>query len=161
VNDVERLLAIKDCERLTYQYCRFADLGEAGRLGEVFTEDGLFETPGMSLRGRSEISRTFAHRAALTGLQTLHLCTNIDIQVLYDFTARRWVYLCLFRRWRATDSAEPVPITTPSLVAVYEDQYALANSRWLIESRVQHAVFADPDDTGWTPPPEPLTPHYA
>lgn len=151
MDDVQQLVAIKNCERLTYQYCRFADLGEAERLGEVFTEDGLFEVPGMTLRGRAQISRTFAQRAALKDLQTLHLCTNIDVQVLDDSTARGRVYLCLFRRWRSANSPDPVPTTIPSLVAVYEDLYARRGAQWLIESRVQQALFADPTDTGWTP----------
>ena len=153
MNDLDRLLAIKDCERLTYQYCRFADLGEAQRLGEVFTEDGLFKTPGMALRGRTDISRAFTERAALAELQTLHLCTNIDIEVVDDSTARGWVYLCLLRRWRTAGNTEPVPVTTPSLAAVYEDEYTRVDRNWLIASRVQRVLFADPTDTGWTPPP--------
>lgn len=155
MDDVEQLLAIRDCERLTYQYCRYADLGEAERLAEVFTEEGLFKTPGMTLRGRAEISRTFAQRAALKQLQTLHLCTNIDVQVLDDSTARGWVYLCLFRRWRTTEAIDPVPVTAPSLVAVYEDEYSRVKADWLIASRIQNVLFADPSDSGWEPPPNP------
>ena len=57
---LETLLAERDCERLTYRYCRFADCGEASRLAELFTEDGVFSTPDMELRGRLEIAKTFA-----------------------------------------------------------------------------------------------------
>ena len=48
---LETLLAERDCERLTYRYCRFADCGEASRLAELFTEDGVFSTPDMDAAG--------------------------------------------------------------------------------------------------------------
>ena len=149
---LETLVAERDCTRLTYRYCRFADRGEASRLAELFTEDGLFQTPGMVLRGRAEIAHTFAQREALTDLQTLHLCTNIDIEVLDATTARGWVNLCLYRRWRDAGSSAPVALTTPSLVGSYDDAYARVDGRWLIVSRVQRVVFADPSDTGWDRP---------
>lgn len=149
---LETLVAERDCARLTYRYCRFADQGEASRLAELFTEDGLFQTPGMTLRGRVEIGQTFAEREALTDLQTLHLCTNLDIEVLDDSTARGWVNLCLFRRWREAGSTGPVAVTAPSLVAAYDDTYARVEGRWLLASRVQRVVFADPADTGWVRP---------
>ena len=152
MDDVERLVAERDCARLTHRYCRFADRGEASRLAELFTEDGLFRTPGMVLRGRAEIAHTFAEREALTDLQTLHLCTNIDVEVLDATTARGWVNLCLFRRWRDAGSTAPVPQTAPSLVASYDDRYARVDGRWLMASRVQRVVFADPADTGWERP---------
>ena len=149
---LKALLAERDCERLTYRYCRFADCGEASRLAELFTEDGVFPTPDMTLRGRLEIARTFAAREALTDLQTLHLCTNIDVDVVDESFARGWVNLCLFRRWRDGGTTAPVPVTTPSLVATYEDTYARVDGRWLLATRTQRVVFADPADTAWTRP---------
>jgi SnoaL-like protein len=147
---LETLLAERDCERLTYRYCRFADCGEASRLAELFTEDGVFSTPDMTLRGRLEIARTFAKREVLTDLQTLHLCTNIEVEVLDELFARGCVNLCLFRRWRDAGTTAPVPVTTPSLVAAYEDTYERVDGRWLLATRNQRVVFADPADTGWT-----------
>jgi len=109
----------------------------------------VFSTPNMTLRGRLEIARTFAEREALTDLQTLHLCTNVDVEVLDQSTARGWVNLCLFRRWRDAGTTAPVPVTTPSLVAAYEDAYERVDGRWLLATRTQRVVFADPADTGW------------
>jgi hypothetical protein len=149
MDDLERLVAQRDCERLTYRYCRLADFGQASRLAEVFTEDGVFATPDMTLRGREEIAGTFGQRESLTDLQTLHLCTNIDIEVHDASSASGWVYLCLFRRWRVPGRSAPVPITAPSLAAAYEDTYSRVDGRWLIASRSQHLLFADPSDTGW------------
>ena len=152
MDPLETLIAERDCERMTYRYCRFADRGAASRLAELFTEDGVFATPGMTLRGRDEIARTFAEREALTDLQTLHLCSNIDVEVLDGTTARGWVNLCLFRRWRGVGATAPVPITTPSLVASYEDIYARVDGCWLLATRTQCVFFADPTDTGWERP---------
>lgn len=152
MDPLELLVAERDCERLTYRYCRFADLGEASRLAELFTEDGIFAMPGVTLRGRAEIARTFAEREVLADLQTLHLCTNIDIEVCDRTTARGWVNVCLFRRWRVDGTTDPVPVTTPSLVASYDDTYARVDGRWLMATRTQRVVFADPSDTGWKRP---------
>jgi hypothetical protein len=155
VDALDLLVAERACERLTYRYCRFADFGEASRLGELFTEDGVFTTPEMTLRGRAEIAATFTQRERLADLTTIHLCTNVDIEVLDHDSARGWVYLCLFRRWRRPGSAQPVPRTAPALVASYEDRYSRVGGQWLIASRTQHVRFADPSDTGWTPPRRP------
>ena len=152
---LETLLAERECERLTYRFCRFADCGEASRLAELFTKDGVFSTPDMELRGRLEIANTFARREALTDLQTLHLCTNIEVELAEDSFARGWVNLCLFRRWRNGGTTEPVPVTAPSLVAAYEDTYDRVDGRWLLATRAQRVVFADPADTGWAKPENP------
>lgn len=146
------LAAQRDCERLTYRYCRFADFGHASRLAELFTEDGVFATPEMTLRGRLEIARTFAERESLTDLQTLHLCTNIDVEPVREDAAWGWVYLCLFRRWKPAASSGPVPVTMPSLVAAYEDSYVRRGGEWLIARRSQRVLFADPGDLGWVRP---------
>lgn len=150
---LDRLAAERSCQRLTYRYCRFADFGRASRLAEIFTDDGIFTTPEMTLSGREEIARAFDRRAALDDLRTIHLCTNLDIEVLDEQTARGWVYLCLFRRWREPGSSGPVPRTSPALVAAYEDTYAVQDGTWLIRSRIQHVAFVDPSDTGWIRPP--------
>ena len=149
---LDRIVAERNCERLTYRYCRYADFGEATRLAELFTEDGLFATPDMTLRGRDEIAHTFAQRESLIDLRTIHLCTNLDVEVVDEQTARGWVYLCPFRRWREPGSTAPVPSTSPALVAAYEDTYEVVDGKWLIRSRIQHVAFADLADTGWTQP---------
>jgi len=152
MDPLRALVIERDCTRLTYRYCRFADGGQASRLAEVFTEDGVFTTPDMTVRGRLEIARTFARREALTDLQTVHLCTNVDIEVIDETSARGWVNLCLFRRWREAGTEAPVPDTRPALVASYEDTYATEDGRWLIASRAQRLTFVDPEDTGWVRP---------
>lgn len=155
MDPLDRLLAERACERLTYQYCRFADFGEASRLGELFTDEGVFSTPDLTLRGRADIAATFARREVLVDLQTIHLCTNVDIEVIDRDSAHGWVYLCLFRRWRDPGVARSVPNTMPALVAAYEDRYARVGEQWLIAARTQHAKFSDPSDTGWTRPDGP------
>jgi hypothetical protein len=150
VDAVDRLVAERECVALSHRYGRFADLGEAGRLAEVFASEGEFVTPDLHLRGRSEIAAWFRRRQALTDLQTVHLCTNIDIELEGPDRARGWVYLCLFRRFR--EGAGPVPRTQPALVGVYEDRYVREEGTWLIAERRQQVMFADPEDTGWVRP---------
>ena len=113
----------------------------------------------MTLRGRLEIARTFAEREALTDLQTLHLCTNIDVEVLDESSARVGSTCACSaagatrpRRLRAGDHA--------LAVVAYEDTYARMDGRgfWRpgatgrLRRPRRHRVAA---------PVNSLTPHYA
>lgn len=152
MDELERLVAERECARLTHRYCRFADFGQASRLAELFTQDGVFSLPGRVLTGRSEIARTFAEREALDDLRTAHLCSTIDVEVENRHSARGWVYLSLHRRWREAGSSGPARSALPAVVAAYEDEYSAASGTWLIASRTQHVLFEDPDDPGWNRP---------
>lgn len=151
MDDLAGLLAERDCERLTHRWCRYADTGAADRLGELFTENGVFEAPGMVLRGRGEIRAAFARRAAMTDLRSLHVAVVLDVEVDGDDGHGR-VHLCLFRRWRESGEGGPVPTTVPALVAAYDDVYRRTAEGWRIARRVQDVVFVDPDETGWVRP---------
>lgn len=144
------LLAERACERLTHQYCRFVDEGNHSRLADLFTEDGSFDLRAMRLEGRDQIRRVFTEREAVRELRTLHVCTNILIDVGTPTQASGVVYLSLYRRRGPVDWTIPVPSTLPALVGTYHDTYARVDGSWLIRSRVQRVPFMDPSD-GWSP----------
>lgn len=145
----EVLLAERACERLTYQYCRLADEGNHARLADLFTEDGCFDLRDMRLEGRDRIWQVFAEREAVREFRTLHVCTNILIDVETPTEARGVVYVSLYRRRGPLDWTIPVPSTLPALVGTYHDTYARVDGTWLIRSRVQRVPFIDPADEGW------------
>lgn len=148
---LERLLAIRECELLTSRYCRYVDDGFASRIADLFTEDGVFEIPGMRLEGREEIRRVFAVREAAEGLRTVHLATGIEVNLLSQTRAEGRVTICLFRATLAGDSL-PVKDTAPAVVGWYHDSYELVAGDWLIASRRQEVAFATGADPGWIPP---------
>jgi len=153
VDDLERLLAERACERLCYDYCRVVDEGHHSLLADLFTEDGLFAVPGLRLDGRDVIRRFFTEREAMKELRTRHVCTNVSVDVTSPTGAAGVVYLTLYRRRGPVDWTVPVPTTLPALVGTYHDRYARVGGRWLLRSRVQEAPFVDPDEAN------PLTAH--
>lgn len=150
MDDIERLVAERTCERLTYRYCQVVDFGHASRLADLFTEDGVFDNRDLRLTSREQIRRVFSEREHVRELRTRHVCTNILVDVLGPTEATGVVYLCLFRRRGPVDWSIPVASTLPVLVGSYHDEYARVDGTWLISSRVQQAPFVDPDDAGWT-----------
>lgn len=148
---MERLLAERECERLTYRYCQAADFGHASRLADLFTGDGVFDNRDLRLHGRDEIRRVFSEREKVRELRTRHVCTNVLVDVLDADRATGVVYLCLYRRRGPLDWSVPVASTLPVLVGSYHDEYAREDGRWLIASRLQQAPFQDPSDPSWTP----------
>jgi hypothetical protein len=147
VTDVERLMAERACERLSYDFAATADEGRHSQLANLFTADGLFAIPDLRLEGREAIRRFFVGREALTDLRTLHVLTNIMVDVRSPDAAHGLVYLTLYRR-RSAERGVPVPTTRPALLGRYRDRYAREGSRWLFASRTQDVLFADPDDKG-------------
>jgi hypothetical protein len=146
VDVLERMLAERACERLCYDYCRVADEGHHSLLADIFTEDGIFDIPGLRLDGREAIRRFFTEREARKELRTRHVCTNVSVDVRSRTEATGLVYLTLYRRRGPVDWSVPVPTTLPALVGTYHDRYARSGGQWLLRSRVQEAPFVDPDD---------------
>lgn len=145
MTDLEHLVAERACERLSFAYAAAADEGRHSRLADLFTPDGLFAVPDLRLEGREAIRRFFVGREALTDLRTLHVLTNIAVDVRSPGTADGLVYLTLYRR-RSAEPGVPVSTTRPALLGRYRDRYARVGSRWLFASRTQDVLFADPDD---------------
>jgi hypothetical protein len=52
MDDLERLLAERACERLIVEYCRLVDFGEAARIADLFTEGGVWSGVDLVLDGR-------------------------------------------------------------------------------------------------------------
>lgn len=153
MDDLERLLAERACERLSYDYCRVADEGNHSLLADLFTEDGLFAIPGLRLDGLAAIRRYFTEREPMKDLRTRHVCTNVSVDLTSQTEAVGVLYLTLYRRRGPVDWSVPVPSTHPALVGTYYDKYARVGERWLIRSRLQEAPFVDPEDAS------PLTTH--
>jgi ketosteroid isomerase-like protein len=62
MDPVGRLLAERACERLITDYTRFVDFGEASRIADLFTADGIWEADGVQMVGRDAIRAGFSAR---------------------------------------------------------------------------------------------------
>lgn len=141
MDDLERLMAERACERLLYDYCRCVDFGEASRMAELFTEDGVWEADDLVLSGRDAIRAHFLKREKKVRRVSRHLCTNVAIDVVDDSHAEGMCYFANVRHDRAEgDLSLPVPIEVPKYTGEYRFRFVRTDEGWRF--RLQHVDVA-------------------
>ena len=134
MDGMERLLIERDCTRLSADYGRFVDFGQASRAADLFTEDGVCELSAGRFEGIGQIRAFFEKRQAQADVVSRHVMTNIAIHVHDDGHATGLVYLTFYRV--AWDGDGPAPLGLPSYVGSYTDEYRRTPAGWRIASRI-------------------------
>jgi uncharacterized protein (TIGR02246 family) len=131
---MNRLLAERACARLIYQYARFVDSGEAARIADLFTEDGVWTAAdGRSMEGQDQIRSAFSARQALTRRLSRHVITNVLIDVHSDMEASGTAYLVNYRHDGTGDTVErPGPARHPKFVGDYHLEFRSVDGEWRI-----------------------------
>lgn len=136
MDDIQRMLIERECERLINQYCLFVDFGEASRIAELFTEDGWWENESIRMEGREGIRRNFSHRQGVTRRTSRHLCTNVLIDVVDEDHATGVCYLINYRHDSRSGEAEyPAPSDAPKFVGEYRDTFVRTSEGWRFATR--------------------------
>lgn len=134
MNDIDRLLIERACERLVVDYCHLTDHGQAARVADLFTEDGVWTAGESALSGRERILRGFQKRQDNTARMSRHVCSTMQIEVIDADTARGCVYLTLYRH-----DAEPgrtmSPLHGPAMVGEYRDEFRRTPDGWRFHRR--------------------------
>lgn len=132
--DLSRLFAERACERLIYDYARFVDSGEAARIADLFTEDGVWTgANGHSMNGHAELRAAFSGRQALTRRLSRHVMTNVVVDVQSDDRATGIAYLINYRHDSDSDTPErPGPARHPKFVGDYHLEFRRENGEWRI-----------------------------
>ena len=142
MDDLERLLAERACERLIVEYCRLVDFGEAARIADLFTEDGVWSGVDLVLDGREEIRAWFVKRQGLERRVSRHICTNIGVDVLSPDEARSVCYLVNYRHDRREgDDTLPVPAEVPKFVGECRDAFRRTDGGWRFTRRHVDVAF--------------------
>jgi hypothetical protein len=146
---LDRLLAERACERLITDYCQFVDFGEAARIADLFTADGVWEaSDGVRMDGQHEIRAGFGRRQGITRRTSRHVCTNVSIDVADENRATGLCYLINYRHDSPTGvAAMPAPAGAPKFVGEYRDRFVRTPQGW----RFQHRRF----DLTFIRPPSP------
>jgi uncharacterized protein (TIGR02246 family) len=131
---MRRLVAERACERLIYQYARFVDSGEAARIADLFSADGVWTAAdGRSMDGQDQIRAAFSARQALTRRLSRHVITNVLIDVHNDTEATGTAYLVNYRHDGAGDTVEkPGPARHPKFVGDYHLEFRCVDGEWRI-----------------------------
>jgi hypothetical protein len=146
MDDVGRMLIERSCERLVFDYAAFVDFGEASRIADLFTVDGVWEGEGLRMEGQDAIRSGFSRRQGVTRRVSRHVCTNVAIDVLTDDEARGLSYLINYRfdRREGDDPSLPVPAGHPKFVGEYRDRFVRTPAGWRITHRDCHLAFVRP-----------------
>jgi hypothetical protein len=134
MDDLNRLLIERACERLVTQYCHFVDHGEAERISELFTGDGVWSSPENTMTGRDAIRAGFAARQKNTKRMSRHVCSNLLIDVEDETTARGVVYLTLYRH-DGEPGRRTSPSAVPAIVGEYRDTFVKTAEGWRFQRR--------------------------
>jgi uncharacterized protein (TIGR02246 family) len=134
MDDLRRLFIERACERLVTQYCHFVDHGQAGRIAELFTEDGVWTSPENTMTGREAIAHGFARRQANAARMSRHICENTLITVDDADQARGVCYLTLYRHDGAVERTTS-PSDVPAIVGEYRDAFARTATGWRFKRR--------------------------
>ncbi len=146
MDDLARLVIERACERLITDYARFVDFGNAARIAELFTEDGVWEGPGTRMEGREAIRAGFWKREGVMRRVSRHVCTNVAIEVLGPGEARGLSYLVNYRydRRDGEDATAPAPAGAPKYVGEYHDRFVRTPGGWRFAERVCTLAFVRP-----------------
>ena len=131
MDDLRRLLDERACEALITQYVRFVDFGEASRLADLFTPDGVWESDGVVLDGQEAIRAHYLRREAVVRRVSRHYCTNVTVEVLSEDEATGLAYFLNFRHDRAEgDLNLPVPAELPKYSGEYHCRFVRTSDGW-------------------------------
>ncbi len=130
----ERAEIERECERLVTLYCHYVDHGEAERIADLFTKDGVWRSPEVTLDGADELRRGFGARQVNTRRMSRHVCNNLLIDVIDSDHAKGCVYLTLYR-YDGEEGRRTSPLEGPALVGEYRDRFVRTPDGWRIAER--------------------------
>jgi uncharacterized protein (TIGR02246 family) len=144
---MEQLLIERECERLVTRYCHYVDHGEAAKIAELFTEDGVWSGPGFELKGLEQVRKGFERRQANKARMSRHVCNNLLIDVVDASNASGTVYLTLYR-YDGEEDRTTSPLEGPIIVGEYRDRFVLTDDGWRFARREIETSFMSADAAG-------------
>lgn len=123
---------------LCMEYVWRVDNGQTATIGELFTDDGVWENGPTAMRGTAELVEGWAKRAAF-GLEgrRRHMIANLRFRANADGTVNGWINFVLYKA--PEGSAEPA---IPQLVADHVDVYAKDGAgKWRFKYRRMDVIL--------------------
>jgi len=136
----ERLRIELACERLVTEYCHYIDHGHAARVAELFTEDGIWTSPEITMDGLEQIQKGFTLRQGRTERASRHVCNNVLIDVIDPDHAEGCAYLTLYN-FDGDPDRKISPLEGARLVGEYRDEFRRTPDGWRFSRRKIHVSF--------------------
>ena len=125
------------CKRLNNEYALTIDSGRVNDFLDLFTTDGTWTLAGIApMQGREAMNGYFAKRDPKT--HSRHVMSNVLIDVVDDRTARGSGYCTVYRH---VGDERTAPLSGPSGVAVYTDEFRLTDQGWKFHRREATMAF--------------------
>ncbi|HEU0222758.1 MAG TPA: nuclear transport factor 2 family protein [Paracoccaceae bacterium] len=142
MNDLEKLLIERTCERLATSYANLLDAYDYEAFLDLWAEDAVLNMLGREFSGRQAIRRWLEGREP--GMICRHLVTNIVTDVIDADRARGYCYTISYRVQNALGQ-EPGPLERPTFLVHYRSEFTRHPARgWLIARRDVVADMAGP-----------------
>jgi len=139
---VARLLDERACERLIIDYTHLVDFGEAARIADLFTTDGVWEAGDLRMDGQDAIRAGFMARQGVARRTSRHVCSNVAITLVGPDEATAISYLVNYRHDAASGVAQrPAPAGVPKFVGEYHDRFVRTPDGWRIAHRRCEMAF--------------------
>ena len=142
MTEAEQLLIERACERLITAYSHLIDGGEAARVADLFTADGVWESADARFDGGPAIAQAFSRRQANAGRRSRHVCTNVAVEVGSADEATGHCYFTLYRV-DGVEAGRPAHTTTPAMVGDYADRFVRTADGWRFAHRRASAAFLE------------------
>jgi uncharacterized protein (TIGR02246 family) len=143
MDDLERAEIEHACARLQVRYTHLVDFGEADRVADLFTPDGVICLSDSSLKGREAIRSGYAEIRDRTSRTVLrHVCTNQLVDVIDERTAAGAVYFTVYQAPVAAEGA--ASLEGPSVIGVYRDTFKLTDEGWRFSLRSSEVALTKP-----------------
>jgi hypothetical protein len=133
MDDLNRLLAERACERLTCSYANLLDAYDYDNFLGLWSEDAVLNMLGREHKGRAAIRGWLGSREP--DLVCRHLVTNMVTDVIDDGHAKGFCYTISYRvrGWRGR---EPGPLEDPTFIVQYHSEFRKDPARgWLFSRR--------------------------
>jgi ketosteroid isomerase-like protein len=131
------------CTRLVLRSLRAFDERDWPAYAQLFTEDGVFiraSEPDQPLVGRAAIETALAARPA--NRLTMHLCTNLEIEVLDGEHAQGRCYLLLYSGDASHEEGSAGrPADATQRLGEYRDRFVRTPGGWKIARRVGKLIL--------------------
>jgi uncharacterized protein (TIGR02246 family) len=147
LDPIQCLLIERECERLVYRYCHVIDHGEAARVADLFTEDGVWAAGRNASEGRAAIAAAFQARQANVARMSRHVCSTPLIEVIDESNAQGVTYIQLYRHDGDPERRISPIADLPEVVGEYRDVFVRAAEGWRFRRREFVTAFAHVKET--------------
>ncbi len=128
----------RECTRLVAKFALYVDRRRYADFLDLFTEDGSFSRPGLSVSGRQQMSAWLESRP--DNWVTCHVCGPTVFETIGESEAQAVTYVTVYQGEEAGSSIPKIEL--PAALVEYQDVFRKTGQGWRIASRKVQPIMA-------------------